>query len=201
MADPPRKTTPRKTAGKAVKPAAKRAQAAVIDLAKIRAQLTPPARGRKPLSPLQQDARDDLIVTMMAAGFTYHQIADAIGLTRNGAISAVRRILSARAAQFEEDREHAKVIVAARIEALIHANWQLAMAGDDKAAGVIDKMLGRYMRLYALDQGPSEINLTQVTVVESQERDRRIQSVVQSISQLAARRAQLQTTIDGQLAE
>ncbi len=96
-----------------------------------------------------QRDKEHQAVQRALAGDSYEQIAAAVGYTNRGtAYTAVRRVLERREV---EDAAQLRTLEGARLDRLQAAHWDLALAGDPKAATVVLRIFERRAKLFGLD--------------------------------------------------
>ena len=101
--------------------------------------------------------REIQAVELRLAGMPYDRIAQTVGYRGSaGAWQAVQRALSRQAA---ESTEKVRQIELARVERLILAHWEQAIAGDVKHIEMVRNLMRDKAKLLALDE-PAKIDVT-----------------------------------------
>jgi hypothetical protein len=150
-------------------------------------------------SPRMVTARQRQIIELAALGTPLEQIAKVMGSIR---IDSVRRLLDrALAAQAETLREdgaweRAYVLQTTRLDMLMATWMPKALAGDDKAATMVDKWLTHYERLQGL-AAPQRLEAAVTVDDASAGRASVIEAVLARLDDVKMR----QQIIDGQAVE
>lgn len=91
---------------------------------------------------------------MRIAGATWKEAADAVGYNSptSAQVEVKKMLQTVGLRQLTERRQEAFDLEDDRLESLHFTYWGRAMAGDDKAADIVLKIIGQRMRLWGLDQ-------------------------------------------------
>lgn len=84
-------------------------------------------------------------------GFTYAQIGDALGVSKQNAYKTVQKALNQDIAMSSEDREQVRKLELDRCDYMQQAHWDKAMAGDEGKTLIILKIMERRAKLLGLD--------------------------------------------------
>lgn len=103
--------------------------------------------------------RRALAIELRKAGHTFREIAEALGCSVSVAHGHVRAALADLADKTTSTAAQLRELEGSRMDALIAANWRLAMGGDTAAAGVVLRASERRSKLYGLD-GPVKVAST-----------------------------------------
>jgi hypothetical protein len=93
--------------------------------------------------------REEQSLALRAAGATYAQVGQQLGMSESCARRAYLRALGKLPSI--ADREECRRLEAGRLDRLLTAWWPKALAGDAEAAGIVLKIAGRRARLLGLD--------------------------------------------------
>lgn len=101
-------------------------------------------------------------VELALAGYSYDDIAARVGYANRGsAWKAVQAALSARTADIVDEY---RVLELERLEAVLAAQWDQAVAGDVRASELVLKVVAAEIRLLGLDR-VEQVTTVQNTVV------------------------------------
>ena len=108
------------------------------------------AKREKQLTPEEALALSRELATLQLrlAGHSYGEIALHMGMSKGGAYKAVKRAL---AKTLQEPADDVRQIELARLDALLMAHWQLALAGIKDSTELVLKIMGRRARMMGLD--------------------------------------------------
>jgi hypothetical protein len=104
------------------------------------------------VSATQRRARDALVLKEFLAGASYREIGrdPRVNLSPQGVANVVNEALSEGAGRVVLLREHAATIYGERLEMLLSAVWEPALAGDCRATELALRILdqqGRFLRI------------------------------------------------------
>jgi hypothetical protein len=94
--------------------------------------------------------REARCLELRQAGFTFHQIGKALGVTGDGALKAYHRAIQRLPGC--ENREEMRALEAARIDTLFRHKWQAALDGDETAFNQVIRLMERRAKLLGLDE-------------------------------------------------
>lgn len=101
---------------------------------------------------IEQAERDQKAIALRRSGMCYSEIAARVGYAnRSGAYKAVMRVLEEIAKETAEDASHIRSIELQRLDDLLKAVWDTALAGDPKAIDRVLKIMDRRARFLGLD--------------------------------------------------
>jgi hypothetical protein len=104
------------------------------------------------VSATQRRARDAMILQEFLAGASYREIGrdPRVNLSAQGVANVVNEALSEGAGSVDLLREHAATIYAERLEMLLSAVWEPALAGDCRATELALRILDQQGRFYRI---------------------------------------------------
>ncbi|MGV9742841.1 hypothetical protein [Nocardia farcinica] len=113
--------------------------------------------------------RRELALDLYVQGKTFQQIANALDYAdRGSAHRAVYTALSESATRTAELAEHAREVVATRLQRL-YGKWEpRALDGDPRAAALCMQMLDRYSKIHGLDRFQVETTVTTRTELDAE---------------------------------
>jgi hypothetical protein len=105
------------------------------------------------VSATQRRARDAVILQEFLAGASYREIGrdPRVHLSAQGVANVVHQELAEGAERRGLLREHAATIHAARLEMLLSAVWERALAGDCRATELARRILDQQGRFYRIN--------------------------------------------------
>ena len=95
-------------------------------------------------------------VRLRAAGKTFRQIGDALGMSAPGAHKALKRGLQDRAEEIAEAADEFRALESERLDAAAQALWAKVMAGEERAQDTWLRNRSRYATLLGLDVRPEQ---------------------------------------------
>lgn len=110
----------------------------------------------------QQEAahvRANQALELRMAGASYHQVGEALGISKGQAYDAVHRALRADDEHMAGIREQYRNLSLARYERLLRTWWPRAIANDLDAARYVNTLLEREARLLGLD-APKQVEVS-----------------------------------------
>jgi hypothetical protein len=93
-------------------------------------------------------AKQDKAIDLLHAGKSYDEIARALGYANRG--SAWRLVQNALQSTVTASIEEHPAIELARLDAVQHAHWEQACAGDPRSAQIVLKVIEQRIRLLGL---------------------------------------------------
>ena len=115
-------------------------------------------------------ALEERVFTMRRRGSSIQDIAKELDLTDN-AVVVLYNAYRMRIAEHSTDREEAKMLMRSRYDALLSANFEMALMGDADATKTVLSVMRDQMRLEQLDQlDPRDSQVTQNILVIGNDR-------------------------------
>lgn len=120
-------------------------------------RLTPTGRPKAKIKP---DTSPTLIMArefeeqafdLRKRGHTYREIGIRLGVTKQAAHKAVKRVLEHLATELAEDVPRVRAMELERLDALLEGRWDAAVAGDDSALDRVLRIMERRAKLTGID--------------------------------------------------
>lgn len=110
--------------------------------------------------------RERECLSLRKAGATYDQIAERVGITREGARGAVARALAALSDVCTEEAKEVRQLELDRLDAMLLGLWQRASKGEVAAIDRVLRIQERRSRLLGLD-APANQTIASDTAVDT----------------------------------